>query len=130
MKRLLLSVLTLAVLAIGAPSFAADATLQWTANTETDLSGYKFYRGNATGAGTCPIGPLQPLMVGGVAASVGKVTTYIDSTVPTFDGQLCYELTAFDTSGNESTHSVRAVKAVNLVPPVAPVGLTIPSVVP
>ena len=118
--------------AINAPTVvqAGSADLSWTANAETDLAGYKVYRGNAAN-GTCPIGPLQPLKDGnGNPVSVGKVTAYTDNTVPVFDGELCYELTAFDTAGNESTHSNRATKQVNLVPPGAPNGLTIPAVRP
>jgi hypothetical protein len=114
-------------------SRAAEATLTWDSNTETDLAKYNIYRGNASG-GVCPIGPLQPLMINGSAVSVLKGTgtsmTYVDTTVPVFDGQLCYELTAVDTSNNESTRSTRGVKSVNLVPPQAPRNLQIPSVVP
>jgi hypothetical protein len=107
--------------------FAASATLTWIPNTESDLVGYKVYRGN----GVCAIGPLQPLVVSGSNVSVlAPLATYNDTTVPTFDGSLCYEVTAFDTAGNESTHSIRATKAVNLIPPVAPVGLSIGTVVP
>jgi hypothetical protein len=109
------------------PAYAANTTLTWTPNTESDLAGYKVYRGN----GVCAIGPLQPLVVGGSNVSVlVPLATYTDTTVPTFDGQLCYEITAFDTAGNESPHSVRATKAVNLIPPVAPAALSIGSVVP
>jgi hypothetical protein len=128
-------VLCLVSLLVGVPglSFAAEANLTWDSNTETDLAGYKVYRGNAAG-GVCPIGPLQPLMINGTAVSVPKsataTTTYTDTTVPVFDGQLCYELTAYDTSGNESTRSTRGVKSVNLVPPQAPKNLLIGNVVP
>ena len=113
----LVMLLILPVVAMAAPS----ATLTWTANGEPDLAGYKVFRGN----GVCAVGPLQPLIVSGSAVSLGKVTTYTDTTVPTFDGELCYEITAFDTANNESTHSVRATKTVNLIPPVPPVGLTV-----
>lgn len=107
--------------------FAASTDLSWNANTESDLAGYKVYRGN----GVCAVGPLQPLMVSGVAVSVAApATTYRDNGVPTFDGQLCYELTAYDTAGNESPRSVRATKTVNLIPPIAPVGVTIGAVTP
>lgn len=125
MKKILLTIGLL--LGISSISYAASTTLTWTPNTETDLAGYKVYRGN----GVCAVGPLQPLVVGGSNVSVlAPVATYTDTTVPTFDGSLCYEVTAFDTAGNESTHSVRATKAVNLIPPVAPVGLSIGTVVP
>ena len=114
------------VLMLPVSAMAGSSTLTWTANGEGDLAGYKVYRGN----GVCAVGPLQPLIVSGSAISLGKVTTYTDNTVPTFDGDLCYEITAFDTANNESTRSVRATRAVNLVPPVPPVGLTIVTVTP
>ena len=135
MKRwLLVGALALSTLVMSYQlSHAAEATLTWDQNTETDLAKYNIYRGNASG-GTCPIGPLQPLMINGTAVSVLKGTgpsmTYVDTTVPVFDGQLCYELTAVDTSNNESTRSTRGVKSVNLVPPQAPKNLQIPNVVP
>jgi len=119
MKKIILAIV---MCLIPVMSYAASATLTWTPNTESDLAGYKIYRGN----GVCAIGPLQPLLVGGVAVSiVAPINTYVDTTVPAFDGSLCYELTAFDTSKNESVHSVRVTKQVNLIPPVAPVGLTV-----
>ena len=102
-------------------AMAGSATLTWTANTESDLAGYKVYRGN----GVCSVGPLLPLMVSGNPVSLGKVTTYTDPTVPSFDGDLCYEITAFDISNNESLHSLRVTKVINVIPPVPPVGLTV-----
>jgi hypothetical protein len=123
MKKMILAALAVMVMCVlPVMAHAASATLTWTPNTEADLAGYKVYRGN----GVCAVGPLQPLVVSGTAVSVlAPASTYVDTTVPTFDGSLCYELTAFDTAGNESTHSVRATKTVNLIPPVAPVGLSV-----
>lgn len=130
MKQLLVVGLLTALLVMGlagGTAFAGSADLSWTANTETDLAGYKVYRGN----GVCAIGPLQPLLnASGVPVSLGKVTTFTDATVPVFDGSLCYEITAVDVAGNESAHSNRATKAVNLVPPVPPLGLVIVDVKP
>jgi len=124
-KKLLLACAMLCLFPV--VSFAASAGLTWNANTEADLAGYKVYRGS----GTCSVGPLQPLIVNGTAVSVlAPATSYTDTTVPAIDGLLCYEVTAFDTSGNESVHSVRAQKTVSLVPPVAPVGLSIGAVTP
>lgn len=125
--KVLKSLVVAVMLMLPTMVFAASATLTWTPNTESDLAGYKVYRGN----GVCAVGPLQPLVVGGIAVSVNApVATYVDTTTPTFDGNLCYEVTAFDTANNESTHSVRATKVINLVPPVPPVGLTIVTVTP
>lgn len=118
MKQLLLAIALM--VSMSGMLYAASATLTWTPNTETDLAGYKVYRGN----GVCAIGPLQPLVVGGVAVSVvSPASTYTDTTVPIFDGSLCYEITAFDTTGNESLRSNRVTKTVNLVPPIPPTGL-------
>lgn len=99
-----------------------SADLSWTLGTEADLAGYEIYRGN----GVCAAGPLQPLLdVTGTAVKVGKVPLFTDATVPTFDGDLCYELVAFDTALNKSPRSVRAKVTVNFIPPEAPLGLSI-----
>lgn len=126
-KAKIMLLVLVGVLMLPDMSSAASATLTWNANTEQDLAGYKIYRGN----GVCSQGPLQPLIVNGSHVTVtGSITTYTDNTVPMFDGELCYELTAFDVSNNESVRSSRATKVVNLIPPVAPTGLVIGNVVP
>lgn len=127
MKSLWSVIIVLVFMCMSTTSYAASATLSWTGNTESDLKGYKVYRGN----GECTTGPLKPLMIGGVHVEIAKpATTYTDTTVPVFDGMLCYEITAIDTSGNESPRSNRATKAVNLVPPQAPAGLAVGIVMP
>lgn len=90
----------------------ASAVLTWNANTETDLAGYRIYRGFGTATPT-------------LLASVGRVTTYTDTTVPNISQDVTYNLTAFDTSGNESAHSVSVTKAVDVSPPAAPTGLVV-----
>lgn len=90
----------------------ATSTLTWTANTEADLAGYKVYRG---------LGATTPSLL----ATVGKVTTYVDSTVPNVDGDANYFLTSFDKTGNESLHSVTVTKTFDATPPAAPVGLVV-----
>ena len=121
MRRLLLM---LSLLILGAaPAWGANSVLTWTANTEADLAGYKVYFG--TNGACAATAPLPPLVIGGSAVQVGKVTTYTHTGTPAIDGVLCYEITAFDTSGNESPHSTRVNKTVNLVPPLAPIGLSV-----
>lgn len=100
--------------------YAADSTLTWNANTEADLGGYKIFFAPQSCTAQ---GPLAPLVVGGNAVQVGKVVTYKHVGIPSIDGTLCWEITAFDTSGNESGRSNRVSKVVNMVPPVAPTGL-------
>ncbi|HSE57604.1 MAG TPA: hypothetical protein VLA99_02790, partial [Nitrospiraceae bacterium] len=78
---------------------AASVTLTWNANTESDLAGYKVYRGTPCGNPAA-----LPFL-----ADVGNVTSYIDTSAP--DGvDVEYEITAYDTSGNESVRSNRACK--------------------
>jgi hypothetical protein len=90
------------------------AVLQWDANTESDLAGYKLYRGNLP----CPNeGPRQLLV------TVGKVTTYTDTTIPITWLDACYWLIAFDTSANPSPFSIPAGKKFALPLP-APVTFT------
>ena len=90
----------------------ANAVLTWNANTETDLAGYKVYRGldNAT-----------PTFL----VSVGKVTTYTDSSLPSTNSSVTYRLTAFDNAGNESPLSVAVTKVYDANPPQAPSGLAV-----
>jgi hypothetical protein len=89
---------------------APTSTLTWTANTESDLAGYKLYRGLFP----CPT-------TGGLPTpaykDMGKVTTYTD-TLPTGTTDVCYDITAYDLSGNESGHSLKVSKSFAAAPPV------------
>ncbi len=63
----------------------------WTGNTETDLQGYKIYKGTTSGSYEDPI-------------SVGKVTSY-SLTGLTNDTTYYIAISAYDTSNNESAKS-------------------------
>lgn len=106
------------VLTAGVAS-AATVTLQWDANTESDLAGYNLYRAFQPCTAQ---GPLNKI------GTVGKVTSTTDTV--TVDGAYCYELTAFDTSNNESPRSNKAEAAVNVNPPLAPKNLRVTGVTP
>ena len=82
----------ISILVVSFPNaLAANVTLAWDANTESDLAGYKLYYGTATRN--------YPNNI-----DVGNVTTH---TVPNLvDGQTYYfAVTAYDNQRNESAYS-------------------------
>ena len=69
---------------------AADVTLAWDPNSETDLAGYKVYYGTSPGTYGAPI-------------SMGKRTTFtVNGLSP---GTYYFAVTAYNTSGLESGFS-------------------------
>ena len=78
-------------LAFSAGAYAADVTVAWIANSETDLAGYKIYVGTASGTYGAPIaiGTQTTYTITGLAAG----TTYY------------FAVTAFNTMGLESGFS-------------------------
>ena len=72
------------------------ATLTWSANTDTDLAGYKVYVGMASGVYGAPI-------------DVGKVTSYVVSNLP-LGNTYYFTVSAYDVSNNESLHSCEVAK--------------------
>lgn len=74
------------------------ATITWAANTEIDLAGYKIYVGTQSGVYSAPItvGPVTTYQL----TNLQKSTTYFIS------------ITAVDTAGNESLHSVEVSKSI------------------
>ena len=77
--------------AIASNALAAQATLAWDPNTESDLAGYRIHHGAASGSYS-------------VHTDVHNVTTYtVDGLTA---GQTYYfALTAYDSAGNESGYS-------------------------
>jgi hypothetical protein len=76
--------------ALGSVARAADATLAWDANTESDLAGYKIYYGNGSHVYGSPV-------------ILGKVTTYTITNLPA--GTYYFAVTAYNTAGLESGYS-------------------------
>ncbi len=86
--------------------FAGDATLTWSANTESDLAGYRVYFGTASRA----YGP---------SINVGKTTSH---TLTGLANQTYFfAVTAYDTAGNESSFSAEVTKTLTTPDTVAPV---------
>ncbi len=76
-----------------------SATLQWAANSESDLAGYRVYQGKTAG-------------VYGLSTDVGKVTTY---TISNLQSGLTnyFAITAYDMNGNESLPSQEVSKNIS-----------------
>ncbi len=89
--------LALSILIIGFPALAADVTLLWDANTETNIAGYRVYYGSASRAYVAPI-------------SVGNQTTYTVKNLG--PGTYYFAVTAFDTTGAESDFSNEVSKTI------------------
>lgn len=106
MKRLL-SVFTLCALLLSPILALADnAQLDWTANTELDLAGYKVYESTTSGSYTAP-----------PVATLGKVNTY-NRLMPivTIDTKFFYTVSAYDTAGLESGKSNEVSKTALALP--------------
>jgi hypothetical protein len=85
---------------------AAQVTLAWDANAETDLQAYKVYSGTASRTYSC-------------STNVGKSTTCTISDLAA--GTTYYfAVTALDTAGNESGYSSEVRYTVPTVPPPTP----------
>lgn len=105
MKALLL---TICLLALAFTAHAADVTLQWDANTESDLAGYRVYQGNGGDLGTFT-------RVQEIAAPTTSATIKgLGSTSYSF------AVTAYTTAGLESSYSnIVVIPAA----PISPAGL-------
>jgi fibronectin type 3 domain-containing protein len=107
--------ITLCVMAslVTSNAFAAQITLAWDPNTESDLAGYRIHSGSASGSYTMHI-------------DVHNVTSYTVTGLT--DGQSYYfAATAYDSAGNESGYSNQvsySVPAANGAPstPAVPKG--------
>jgi len=82
----------------GQSATSNSATLQWAANQESDLAGYRVYHGTTSGSYGSP-------------QNAGKTTSYqftnLDSNKTHY-----FSVTAYDTSGNESSPSPEVSKAI------------------
>lgn len=101
---LLLVMVLIGTAGIAGVLLAASVDLAWNPTPETpsaSVQGYKLYRGSLP---CTDQGPLPFLR------DVGKVTSYLDTTVPDTWRDACYEITAYNIKG-ESPRSERAGKS-------------------
>ena len=76
------------------------ATLSWNAGSESDLAGYKVYRGTASGTYGAPLTTLPKTTVSYTTTGLQTGTTYF------------FVITSYDSSGNESTFSNEVSKSI------------------
>jgi len=91
-------------------------TLEWTANSESDLAGYSVYRSQTDGGPYTKIGSVM-----------APTVTFTDGTSD-YDVLYYYVATAFDTSGNESGYSNQVsnlVEQPDETPPGDPKGVSV-----
>jgi hypothetical protein len=79
---------------------AGTATLTWNASTESDLTGYKVYRGTGSGTYGAPLATLPKTTTNYTATGLQNGTTYF------------FVITAYDSAGNESTYSNEVSKSI------------------
>ena len=85
-------------LTLSQPTTTGSAGLSWTADTDTDLAGYKVYMGTQSGLYNPPI-------------TLGTVTTYTATNLTS--GKTYYFcVSAFDSAGNESLCSAEVSKPI------------------
>jgi len=81
------------------PPTTGSVTLTWNANSESDLAGYKVYRGTASGAYGAPIASLPT-----------GTTQHVSNGLPV--GTYFFVITAYDQAGNESAPSPEVSKSI------------------
>jgi hypothetical protein len=84
--------------------------LNWTANGEADIAGYKVYRKIGSGSWS------------GSPVSTGSATGFLDTGL-TIGETYSYRITAYDNAANES--AVSSIVVAVTAPPLAPTGLTV-----
>ena len=90
---------TLTVAAAPQPT-TGSVTLSWSANSESDLAGYKVYRATNSGGYGAPIATLTAGTTQYVSSGLAKGFTYF------------FVITAYDQAGNESPYSSETSKSV------------------
>lgn len=119
MKKLLITILAVLFFVFAGTAWAdSDVTLQWTANTENDLAGYRVYRG------TQAAGPYTQVGNDVVCGPNNQTCcAFVDQGIP--DGTYFWVATAFDTSGNESRYSNEVTSMLDSTSPAPPQELNI-----
>lgn len=114
MKTVLLTLLILLPFSLSTALAASDVTLEWDANTEADLAGYKIYYGRTSGAPYDGVGARE----GNSPIDVANVTTFTLHGLA--DGHMYFVATAYDTQDLESGYSNEVSALLDTLPPAPP----------
>ena len=131
MKRLRMLLLVLFALLFAGVAHAADITLAWDANTESNLAGYKMYY-STTRAG----GPYDGTEIPGMPSPIDiPLTALSDPANPQVsatglpEGTYYFVVTAYDTVGNESGYSNEVGAQIDWTAPVPPGALRVVTII-
>ena len=103
--------------AIPAIAATVNITFEWTANTETDLAGYRLYQSSQPGV---YVRYIQNPSTPNLADEVGLVTTTSIDVDMAMGEKRYFTLSAFDTAGNESLLSNEVTFFLNDTSPGVP----------
>ena len=112
MKKLLSIAVLCMSLFLPSSVFPLDIKLIWNPNTESDLAGYKVYRGTAPGGPYVKLGEIQ-------------ATNFVWAVPTGTEASNYFVITAYDTAGNESGYSNEASIYIDNKPPIPPTGIQV-----
>jgi len=115
MKKVL-AILAMVLMFCGSALAASNVTFEWSANSETDLAGYRLYQSQTSGVYTYGDGNQVATIL------TGTETVQITSIA---DGTYFWVLTAYDNDGNESGPSNEVTAALDTLAPGAPTNIVI-----
>lgn len=115
MKKLFLTLVLVFGLVSLAIAGTSNVTIEWNANSEPDLAGYRLYQSTASGS----------YIFGQGNEVLDILAGTITGTINVADGTYFWVLTAYDTEHNESGPSNEVTMTLDATGPDAPSGLTI-----
>lgn len=86
-------------------------TIQWRANTEKDLLGYRVYRSISSDAESFNLIHVKPI----------RERAFVDSLPSVAQNRFYYKITAVDSAYNESVAAMVSLKMPDIVPPQSPI---------